>query len=66
MDLVFDVSSEAVTLQPMKQIAEARVDAEDWTGITSAKERRKLQNRLNKRAQRESWGPLSMNILFSL
>jgi hypothetical protein len=66
MDLVFDVSSEAVTLQPMRQIAEARVDAEDWTGITSTKERRKLQNRLNKRAQRESYPPPTMEYFLSI
>jgi hypothetical protein len=41
-----------IHLQQMIQLAEA-VDAEDdWTGVTSAIERRKRQNRLNSRAHR--------------
>ncbi|KAG9252304.1 uncharacterized protein F5Z01DRAFT_241096 [Emericellopsis atlantica] len=41
-----------IQLLPMRQTAEAKVHSEDWTGVTGAKERRKLQNRLNQRARR--------------
>jgi hypothetical protein len=37
----------------MAQQAEAVVPEEDWTGLASAEERRKLQNRLNQRAYRK-------------
>jgi len=43
----------AIQLLPMRQTAEAKVQSEDWTGLTGAKERRKLQNRLNQRARSE-------------
>lgn len=50
MDILFD-PGEAIPVWPMPQVAEAQVDSEDWTGVTSTKERRKLQNRLNQRAR---------------
>ena len=34
----------------MVQQLEVRKEGEDWTGVTCTAERRKLQNRLNKRA----------------
>jgi len=40
----------SLTLEPMPQQLGVRVAGDDWTGITSTKERRKLQNRLNQRA----------------
>ncbi|KAK5311759.1 hypothetical protein LTR93_011601 [Exophiala xenobiotica] len=40
-----------ILLQPMTQQLLVQTPAEDWTGITSSAERRKLQNRLNKRSQ---------------
>ncbi|KAH7029818.1 uncharacterized protein B0I36DRAFT_326394 [Microdochium trichocladiopsis] len=39
-----------ISLQPMRQQASLRNGDRDWTGVTSAKERRRLQNRLNQRA----------------
>ncbi|KAH7129291.1 hypothetical protein EDB81DRAFT_808981 [Dactylonectria macrodidyma] len=41
-----------VPLQPMPQRGEIRDIADDWTGVTSTAQRRKLQNRLNQRARR--------------
>lgn len=38
----------------MPQRREVRKPDDDWTGITSAAERRKLQNRLNQRLYRKS------------
>lgn len=55
MDLRFvpgeAIPGETIPVRPMPQVAEALVDAEDWTGITSTKERRRLQNRLNQRSR---------------
>ncbi|ODQ75957.1 hypothetical protein LIPSTDRAFT_91403, partial [Lipomyces starkeyi NRRL Y-11557] len=45
-------SPPAVLLGRMPQQLEVRVPEEDWTGITDAAERRKLQNRLNQRIYR--------------
>ncbi|EWZ29245.1 hypothetical protein FOZG_17111 [Fusarium oxysporum Fo47] len=39
-----------IKLSDMAQRREIRTASEDWTGITSSAERRKLQNRLNQRA----------------
>ncbi|KXH68011.1 hypothetical protein CSAL01_00681 [Colletotrichum salicis] len=41
-----------VSLGQLPAQSEALESAEDWTGLTSSKERRKLQNRLNQRARR--------------
>jgi hypothetical protein len=41
---------QAIAVTQMGQRREIRHPEEDWTGITSAIERRKLQNRLNQRA----------------
>ncbi|KAH7139799.1 hypothetical protein B0J13DRAFT_558497 [Dactylonectria estremocensis] len=41
-----------VPLQPMPQRGEIRDVTDDWTGVTSTAQRRKLQNRLNQRARR--------------
>lgn len=41
-----------VLLQPMQQRSEVRNTTDDWTGVTSTAQRRKLQNRLNQRARR--------------
>ncbi|KAF4973357.1 hypothetical protein FSARC_335 [Fusarium sarcochroum] len=40
-----------IVVQPMAQQRLVQTAAEDWTGVTSTAERRKLQNRLNKRSQ---------------
>jgi hypothetical protein len=40
-----------ITLEWSSKRLHLRNDAEDWTGKTSSKERRKLQNRLNQRAR---------------
>ncbi|KAJ2898737.1 hypothetical protein MKZ38_003690 [Zalerion maritima] len=42
-----------VTLEKMPSQLLAQRPAEDWTGVTSTAERRKLQNRLNQRAYRQ-------------
>jgi hypothetical protein len=44
-----------IKLSDMAQRREIRTASEDWTGITSSAERRKLQNRLNQRAYGEHW-----------
>ncbi|KAF4776418.1 hypothetical protein HER10_EVM0006095 [Colletotrichum scovillei] len=41
-----------VSLGQLPAQSEALESSEDWTGLTSSKERRKLQNRLNQRARR--------------
>lgn len=57
MDLFFsttefnDEPPACIPVRPMPQTAEVLAESEDWTGITDAKERRKLQNRLNQRAK---------------
>lgn len=45
-------SSSKMILGVMPQLAEADDPLDDWTGVTSAAVRRKLQNRLNQRARR--------------
>jgi hypothetical protein len=40
-----------IVIQPMTQQLLVQKAGEDWTGVTSSAERRKLQNRLNKRSQ---------------
>ncbi|KAM0355089.1 hypothetical protein ACHAPU_000946 [Fusarium lateritium] len=40
-----------IAIQPMTQQLLVQNAREDWTGVTSTAERRKLQNRLNKRSQ---------------
>lgn len=47
----------------MMQQAAVRVPADDWTGITSTAERRRLQNRLNSRLYRKSAVELAMQLL---
>ncbi|KAM0444930.1 hypothetical protein ACHAQK_002465 [Fusarium lateritium] len=42
---------EMIAIQPMSQQLLVQNAKEDWTGVTSTAERRKLQNRLNKRSQ---------------
>ncbi|USP79569.1 hypothetical protein yc1106_06843 [Curvularia clavata] len=46
-----------VELQRMRHVAYIRQPGEDWAGITNPKERKRLQNRLNKRVsrQRKKW-----------
>ena len=51
MDIYSADPGNGILVLPMPQIKEAQADAEDWTGVTSAKQRRKLQNRLNQRAR---------------
>ncbi|OLN96276.1 hypothetical protein CCHL11_04461 [Colletotrichum chlorophyti] len=41
-----------IPVQTNPRLAEMRDPSEDWTGVTSTAERRKLQNRLNQRARR--------------
>ena len=43
-----------IEILPMPQRSEVRDIKEDWTGKSSTVLRRKLQNRLNKRASRKS------------
>jgi hypothetical protein len=47
----------------MSQRSEIRNLKEDWTGKTSTAERRKLQNRLNKRASSGFPGSLSLSCM---
>ncbi|CAM1501298.1 Fc.00g104600.m01.CDS01 [Cosmosporella sp. VM-42] len=42
----------SILVMPMAQQLEVRNRGDDWTGVTSTSERRKLQNRLNQRACR--------------
>jgi hypothetical protein len=42
-----------IQLGKMPQVVNVRHTEEDWTGLTNATERRKLQNRLNQRARRK-------------
>lgn len=50
MDSPAETACSAIALTPMVQQLEVRKEGDDWTGVTSTVERRKLQNRLNKRA----------------
>ncbi|TDZ35474.1 hypothetical protein C8035_v009294 [Colletotrichum spinosum] len=57
MDLCFShgaaiPSSTSIPVTTNPRLAELRDPSEDWTGVTSTTERRKLQNRLNQRARR--------------
>ena len=52
-----------ILVEPMMQQAAVRVPADDWTGITSTAERRRLQNRLNSRLYRKSAVELAMQLL---
>jgi hypothetical protein len=49
-----------IEVVPMPQRIEAKDIKEDWTGKSSTALRRKLQNRLNKRASRK---PLSLHLV---
>lgn len=40
-----------IVVEPMAPQLLVQKAGEDWTGVTSTAERRKLQNRLNKRSQ---------------
>lgn len=51
-----------IPLVRMPQQIVARGPEDDWTGITNPLERRKLQNRLNQRAHRESSSVPQLNI----
>lgn len=44
----------AILNTTMPQLPEVQDAQDDWTGVTSAATRRRLQNRLNQRAQRPS------------
>ncbi|PTD08661.1 hypothetical protein FCULG_00010989 [Fusarium culmorum] len=44
-------SPQQIVIEPMTQQLLVQNAGEDWTGVTSTAERRKLQNRLNKRSQ---------------
>lgn len=46
-------SPQQIVIEPMTQQLLVQNAGEDWTGVTSTAERRKLQNRLNKRSQCE-------------
>lgn len=46
-------SPHRIVIEPMTQQLLVQNASEDWTGVTSTAERRKLQNRLNKRSQCE-------------
>jgi hypothetical protein len=48
-----------VELQPKRHEANMRHPGEDWAGITNQKERKRLQNRLNKRVSRQRKGKTS-------
>lgn len=54
-----------IPLRRMRQTAEVLVDSEDWTGVTDAKERRKLQNRLNQRAKSTFGGWLGESVMLA-
>ena len=45
-----DPSPLLIPLQPMMQQVDLRAPEDDWTGVTRASERRKIQNRLHQRA----------------
>ena len=49
-DIHDDKLSPMLTLELMPEQLGVRIVGDDWTGTTSTKERRKLQNRLNQRA----------------
>lgn len=53
MDLAPECTESSITLGLMPQQTEVRRPNDDWTGVTSTAERRKLQNRLNQRAYRK-------------
>lgn len=42
-----------LSLETMPQLSEMRDPDDDWTGKTNAEDRRRLQNRLNQRTQRQ-------------
>ncbi|KAJ3538963.1 hypothetical protein NM208_g5081 [Fusarium decemcellulare] len=44
-------ATQKIAVQRMAQQLLVQIPADDWTGVTSVAERRKLQNRLNKRRQ---------------
>lgn len=46
-----------LVLQQMPHQAQMQTLEEDWAGVTSTAERRKLQNRLNQRARSKSKNP---------
>lgn len=46
-------NGETVELAQMPQLAEARRDEDNWTGLADSAARRKRQNRLNVRAYRK-------------
>ncbi|KAK1595609.1 uncharacterized protein LY79DRAFT_511041 [Colletotrichum navitas] len=55
MDLCFSPGEAVptrITIKINPRLVELKDTSEDWTGVTSAAERRKLQNRLNQRARR--------------
>jgi hypothetical protein len=46
--------SARLILQKMPHQSQVQASGEDWAGVTSTAERRKLQNRLNQRARSKS------------
>jgi hypothetical protein len=58
-------SGALLQLHRMAQQAEVRRPEDDWTGRTSAAERKKLQNRLNQRIYRKWWAFFSIHLISS-